>query len=58
MSTVILSSSVHILIWVSGTLLLFGRGTSSLTIALSAEITSWTSVSGLYKSRYSSSNPA
>jgi hypothetical protein len=58
MSTVITSSSIHILTRISGMLLLFGRGTSSLTIVLSAETTSWTSVSDPYKSGRLSSNRA
>jgi hypothetical protein len=38
---------IYILICLSGTRSLSGRGISSLTIVLFAEITSWTSVSAL-----------
>ena len=58
MYTLVSSSGIHILISSSGMLLLFGHGILSLTIALSAAITSWTSVGGPYKSNNLSSNPA
>jgi hypothetical protein len=58
MFTITLPSILCILIFLSGTRLLSGHGISSLTIVLFAEIISWTSVSGLYKSSKLSSNPA